>query len=86
MADRLTISVKARQLRGITYLPHGQQFSGWIPQGKYDVGETFSVWISTLGINELHEVIELIAVGAGNHGKWLVGPKALENEGLLIQI
>ncbi len=56
--------------RGITFLPHGQQFSGSVPAGEYDVmGET-DVCYSDLGVSKRTTAVKLVNIENGE--KWYV--------------
>ena len=72
MQTRIKLTNRSRY-RGLTYLPHGQQMSCYLPKGEYvSDGEEQLLTSSFLGVARTDKVIMLLQVKDGT--KWYVGP------------
>jgi hypothetical protein len=67
---------KASTVRGLTYLPHGQQYSTWLPKGQYAVIGECTIAYSDLGIVKHSPAIKLLSPNGRDH--WYVAPAILE--------
>ena len=56
--------------RGITFLPHGQQFKGSVPAGEYDILDPQDVCYSDLGRASRTSAYPLVNIATGE--KWYV--------------
>lgn len=68
-----TVEIKEREVRGVTFLDRGQQYTGWVPKGSYSVlGECH------LTVSELGKSREVQAVKIQGKETWYVGKDAME--------
>lgn len=67
-------TVQQRKVRGLTYLPHGQQFSGWVPKGRYDVQGEVDITYSSLGETMRYRAIKICHQ---KEGTWYVALGAI---------
>jgi hypothetical protein len=57
--------------RGLTFLPHGQQYTGPVPPGEYDMLGECDVCYSDLGQSKRGRAEMLVRAGTGE--RWYVG-------------
>lgn len=70
-----TFTVKQdRAVRGLTYLPHGQQYSGYLPKGEYSVLGECTVSYSDLGETKHAPAVKL---RSAKGEQWYVAPAIL---------
>lgn len=62
--------------RALTWLGHGQQYTGRLPKGEYDVGSEMDVVYSDLGRPQRGRAVQLVNIENGE--KWYVGPAIAE--------
>lgn len=70
LAQLITIP-DAYTCRGITFLGTGQQFSGGVPAGEYDVGEECDLQFSDLGRLRTNRAVPIVNIATAD--KWYVG-------------
>ncbi len=71
MATATIVTIPDRYTaRGLTWLGHGQQYSGSVPPGEYDVIGECDVCYSDLGIQKRGRAVQLVNIA--NAEKWYV--------------
>lgn len=63
------VEIKERDVRGVTFLEHGQQYTGWVPKGSYSVLGECHLTVSDLGKSQEMKAVKLV----GPKGTWYVG-------------
>lgn len=58
--------------RGLTFLPHGQQMTGSVPAGTYDVGGECDLCYTDLGVSKRGRAVPITNIDTLE--KWYVGP------------
>lgn len=82
--DRIKVT-DSRQVRGVTFLQHGQRFEGWLPVG---VWQSAGLCTITGGRDDTTHTpaLMLTACGAGAWGKWYIGLPAAKELGFAVEI
>jgi hypothetical protein len=66
-----------RMFRGMTFLPDGQQMSGWLPKGMFAHGGEMDLVYSDLGVSKRARAVQLVPLGTQKQraalGTWYVG-------------
>lgn len=65
---------KNREIRGLTYLTHGQQYTGYLPRGEYSIVGDCLVNYSDLGIVKQSPAVKLISPKGES---WYVAPSVV---------
>lgn len=65
----------SREVRGLTYMPNGQQISGWLRKGQFVVIGECSLAYTDLGQDRHSPAVELLAT---NGERWYVALAVLQ--------